>query len=266
MTGFFGRIDFIHRRLWRADWLYRAAVLCGPAPFFGCLVAAGLWASVGVAVTPKGPTPEWAMPRGMQPQDASSTQPQKVDPLRPLPASAPDGVPVGYEKGWQVTTNPIEISPTLDVDVKPNALNAFSLDGATIELERILEKGPTDQRYVALGSGFLAVRTAGVYAISVRIERPAAEAVDCLIRLGLGPARILSEHAIGLVRDVARTFRPANFELKPGLYPIGWGFGCWHQERSIGPGRLTVLIEHPGETGLQAVKPDEVVRPERLKR
>jgi hypothetical protein len=265
MIGPVRKIDFIHRRLWRDDALYRAAVLCGPAPFFGFLIAAGVWAATAASVTPKAPPPEWAAPRGMKPQAASSTQPQKVAPARPLPLNTPDGVPLAYEKGWQVTINPIEISPTLDVDLKPNALKAFPLDGTTIELERILENGPRDQRYVGVGSGFLVVRAEGVYAISARLERPSAEPADCLIRLGFGPGRIVSEHAIGLVKDVIRTFQPAHFELKTGIYRIGWAFGCWHEQRAVGPGRMTVLIEHPGEAGLQPARPDDIVRPERLK-
>src|SRR5205085_8811480 len=90
----------------------------------------------------------------------ASNEPQKVEPSRPLPSASKDGVPAGYEGGWQATTHPIEISSNLDVDVKPNASSGFFLEPGDIDMAQITGKAPPGSLYVVAGSGFLAIRTA----------------------------------------------------------------------------------------------------------
>jgi hypothetical protein len=96
--------------------------------------------------------------------------------------------------------------------------------------------------------------------LSARFERPSGVAANCLVRLGLGGRRILSTLNVDVVRTISRSYPPAWFDLRPGLYPIGWVFGCWHDNAVIGPARLTILIGHPGETMLSPARPEDVIR------
>jgi hypothetical protein len=117
----------------------------------------------------------------------------------------------------------------------------------------------------AVGSGFLAASTAGIYALSVRLERPAGRAANCLARLAFGQHRIVSNLQIDIIKDMAKSFDASRFDLKPGLYPISWAFGCWHDQDVIGPGQLTLLVGHPGETSLLPARDGDIVRLERPK-
>ncbi len=64
-----------------------------------------------------------------------------------------------------------------------------------------------------------------------------------------------------LAGTIVRNYDPVEFDLQPGLYPIGVVFGCWRDQQVIGPGHLTVLIRHPGERDFQPARADEVLRP-----
>ncbi|HXT80886.1 MAG TPA: hypothetical protein VN702_15080 [Acetobacteraceae bacterium] len=261
MSRFFGKLAFIHRRLWQRDGLYSASLLLGPAPIFGCAAAAALWLALHGG---KHPPPAWAVPHGSIVSGAPDGEPKTVQPSRPLPALEADGTLAGYEAGWVATTHPIAVSATLDVDVKRTALTAFPLDGASFDMGQIIKGGLAGSLYVGEGAGFLAVRMAGVYALSARIERPAGPRADCLIRLGFGSGRIVSNLELAVVRDLARSFDAARFDLQPGLYRIGWAFGCWHDQTVVGPGRMTLLVGHPGDRTLLPARPDDIVRPKRI--
>jgi hypothetical protein len=126
-------------------------------------------------------------------------------------------------------------------------------------MARLLVEGPKSSPFAGVGSAFLAVKTAGIYTVSGSFEHPAGRAANCLVRLGFGPKRVVSELEMSLVNDISQTFDPIKFDLQPGLYSIGWVFGCWHEQEEVGPGRMTVLIGHPGETGLQPARPGEIV-------
>lgn len=151
----------------------------------------------------------------------------------------------------------------MDVDVKTTPLTAFSLDGSTVDVAQIIAGGPKVSLYVGLGRGFLAIRTAGVYALTLRLERPAGPSADCLTRLGFGPHRVVSMLNIGFGNDV-KTFEAPRFDLQPGLYPIGWAFGCWHEHEVVGPGRITLLVGHPGDPTPLPARADDIVRQERI--
>jgi hypothetical protein len=49
-----------------------------------------------------------------------------------------DGRLAGYELGWRVTTTPVQISSTMDFDVKTTPLTAFSLEGSTVDVAQII--------------------------------------------------------------------------------------------------------------------------------
>jgi hypothetical protein len=265
MRRFFGKLEFIHRRLWQGDGLYRASLLLGPAPLLGCAVAAALWGSIPAAHGTKHSLPQWAVPQGPAVWSAASDQPQIVQPSRSLPPVEADGALAGYEAGWRATTHPIQISATLDADLKPTSLTAFLLDGSSVDMAQIIKGGPAASLYVGVGAGFLAVRTGGVYALSARIERPAGPRADCLIRLVFGSRRIVSNLEVAVVSDLMRAFDVAQFNLQPGLYAIGWAFGCWQDHTVIGPGRMTLLVGHPGDQTLQPARSDDIVRPKRIR-
>ena len=45
------------------------------------------------------------------------------------------------------------------------------------------------------------------------------------------------------------------------LYPLNWAFGCWQDQHLAGPGRITIMIAHPGETELVPARADDILRP-----
>lgn len=265
MNRFFGKFGFVHRRLWRQDGLYRAALLFGPAPLLGGLLAGALWGGVQTLERMTYRPPDWGVPQGPTVWSTATDQPPTIEPAKPLPPTGPDGELAGYAAGWRATTQPIEVGATLDVDLKPTPLTAFSLDGPTFDMAQIIAAGPKSSLYVGVGSGILAIRAAGVYALSVRFERPAAQPADCLMRLGFGAHRIVSNLEVAVVGDVSKTFDAARFDLQPGLYTIGWAFGCWHNQEVIGPGRMTLLVGHPGEQTLLPARSGDIVRPEQVR-
>jgi hypothetical protein len=267
MIRFFGKLGFIHRQLWRQDSLYRAGLLFGPAPLAGGVLAAVLWwcistfgGSTGAALTHQ-PLPRWATPQGPNLWHAATDQAQVVQPAAPLPPIGTDGALPGYQAGWQAHTSPIQVSPTFDVNVDSTPLTAFTFEGPGIDMARIMAEGPKSSLYVGVGTGFLAIRTAGIYALSLRLDRAAAPSAQCLLRLGFGRHRVVSNLEVGLVSPILKTYDAARFDLQPGLYPIGWAFGCWHGHDMIGPGQMTLLIGPPGGDLLPA-RADAVVRRE----
>jgi hypothetical protein len=262
MTRLFGKSGFIHRRLWQQDALYRTALLFGPAPLLGCLLAGAVWGGVEALRSTPHQMAQWAVPQGPKMWSTANDQPHAVAPTKPLPATGADGALAGYAAGWRVATAPIQVSRTLDVDVKTTRLTGFVLNEPAVDMSEIIAGGPRNALYVGIGSGFLVVKAGGVYALSARLERPAGQAADCLIRLGFGQYRIVSNLEIAVVNDVSKAFDAARFDLKPGLYSIGWAFGCWHDQEVTAPGRLVLLIGHPGEPTPQPARPDEIVRPD----
>jgi hypothetical protein len=266
MNRFFRKFGFIHSHLWRHDGFYRAALLFGPAPLLGCMLAGALWASTAALEGKTNQVPRWAIPQGPDVWNTATDQPHTVEPTRPLPSISADGTLSGYAVGWRAAIAPIQVSPTLDVDVKATRLTGFVVDVPGVEMSQIIAEGPKDQLYVGVGSGFLVVRTAGVYALSARLERPAGGAANCLIRLGFGSHRIVSNLEVAMVDDVSKAFAAARFELRPGLYPLGWAFGCWHDQEVTAPGRMILLVGHPGEGTLLPARPDDIVRAELTER
>jgi hypothetical protein len=152
MNQFFGKFGFIHRRLWRQNGIYRAAVLFGPAPLLGGLLAAAVWGGAQAIGKMTYQPPRWAVPQRTKTWSNEDGKLQTLEPARPLPPPGADGGLIGYEAGWRATT-----------------------------------------------------------------------------------------------------------------YPISWAFGCWHDLNVIGPGRLTLLVSHPGEQTLMPAHSDDIVRPQRIK-
>jgi hypothetical protein len=262
MSQFFSKLGFIHRRLWDRDGFYRIAVLFGPAPLIGCGVAAGIWFMVRAAPMPTAQPPAWVKPPQAAENWSTTGEPQTVQPARPMPPVGTNGALSGYEAGWRATIHAVEVSPIFDTDIKPTSLNTFFVDGPTIDLTQIIAAGPKGTRFVGAGSGFLVIRTPGTYALTLRFQRPPGAIADCVTRLGLSSRKIVSNFSVALPGNRSKTYDAARFDLQPGLYPIGWALGCWQGEESVGPGRITVLISHPGDQALQPARPDDIVRSE----
>lgn len=261
MKNFLGKIGFIHRRLWEREALYRTALLFGPVPLLGCMLAAALWESVVALGGMTTHQPPWAVPQHAEVWNTDADGPQTVRPAKPIPLIGANGALTGYEAGWRVAASTIQVISALDVDLKPDALATFFLEGSSIDMAQILAKGPSASLYVGVGSGFLVVRTAGIYTLSAQLERPAAPVADCLVRLGFGPRRVVSNLEVSITGDISEIFPGARFDLQPGLYPIGWAFGCWHDGKVIGPGRMTLLVGGSSDQDLQPARSEDVVRP-----
>jgi hypothetical protein len=262
---FFGKLGFIHRRLWERDGYYRTALLFGPAPLIGCGLAAAIWFAVRELPAPAVQPPNWGKPPPAMENWSTTGEPQKVTPARPIPPVDANGGLSGYEAGWRAAVHALEISPTLATDIKRTPLSSFFVDGSTIESAEIIAAGPKNIRFLGEGSGFLVVRAPGIYAIALRFERPPGPTADCLKRLGFGTRNVAANYELGNPGNVSKTFDAARFDLQPGLYPINWVFGCWKDQEAVGPGRISVLIGHPGDQALQPARPDDIVRQERVK-
>jgi hypothetical protein len=262
MSSFFSKLGFIHRRLWDRDGFYRVALLFGPAPLIGCGVAAGIWFLVRAFPAPVVQPPEWGKPPQAAESWSTTGEPQTVQPALPIPPVDAHGGLSGYVAGWRATIHSVEVSPTFNTEIKPTPLSAFFVDGSTIDLAPIVAAGTKDTKFVGAGSGFLVIRTPGIYALSLRFERAPGPGADCLTRLSFGPHKVVSSYNLANPGNISKTFDAARFDLKPGLYSIGWVLGCWRDQATVGPGRITVLMSHPGGQALQPAAPEDIVRPE----
>jgi hypothetical protein len=262
MSLFFSKLAFVHRRLWDRDGFYRIALLFGPAPLIGCGVAAGLWFMIGALPAPVVQPPEWGKPPQASESWSTRGEPNTVQPALPIPPVGAHGKLSGYVAGWRATIHTVEVSPTYNTEINPTPSSAFFVDGSTIDLAPIIAAGSKDTKFVGVGSGFLVIRTPGIYALSLRFERPAGPIADCLARLIFGPHKVVSSYNVANAGNSSKTFDAARFDLKPGLYSIGWVLGCWRDQATVGPGHITVLMSHPGDQALQPAGPDDIVRPE----
>jgi len=265
MTRLLGKLGFIHRRLWQRDGLYRISMLIGPAPLLGGVAAAGLWAVVMAiggfgAFTVQKPPAQWAVPAEAKDNwPTGANQLNVAEPYLPLPSVGADGVPQGFRAGWAVVTRPVQITPTYNAIFENRTLSSFFLEGPVVAISRLAAEGPKDVQFLAFGVGLLAVKSASIYALSARFERPAGPVANCLVLLAFAGRRILSSIDVNISLDHVKEFPPARFNLQPGLYSVAWEFACWHNKEMTGPGKFTVLIGHPGETGLTPMRPGDIV-------
>jgi hypothetical protein len=265
MRLFFSKLGFIHRRLWDRDDYYRAALFFGPAPLVGCGMAAGIWFMVRALPVPIVQPPDWSKSSQSSENWSTRGEPQTLEPAGPIPPADAKGGLSGYETGWRAAIHAIEISPTYNIEIKPTVLSGFFVDESNIDLTQIIAAGPKDTKFVGTGSGFLVIRAPGPYAISLRFERPPGPTAACLTRLGFGSRKVASNYDLADPGNISKTYDAVRFDLQPGLYPISWALGCWRDQETVGPGRITVVMSHPGEQTLQPMPPEDIVRPERIK-
>jgi hypothetical protein len=263
MRRFLARLGFVHHRLWRRDSTYRAAVLLGPPPLLGGMIAAALWAGVSAISQPHGaasPPPPWGTPSGPRGVAASTAAPRPVKPGMDLPAPGPDGRPAGLATGWQGGIQRVEMNAAVDANILPTRLAPLTFDDTSLDLGRIVAAGPASERFVGVGLASLAVRTPGTYALTLRIERDDADPATCLQRLVFANQRIVSNITLDLAGPKVLNFEPVSFTLQPGLYPIAVAFGCWRDTKEGGVGKAIVLIRHPDQDELRPARPDEILR------
>ncbi len=266
MSGGLGKLGFVHRTLWRQDGFYRISVLLGPAALAGLAVAAAAWwggaAWWGAAPLPHGAAraaPAWAVPRGNDEFWASGGAPIAMPPLLPLPPSDGRGGLRGFLPGWQMYTAPLQ-ADAIDVTVLPDRPTVIPSHTPGFDMAAIKAQAPPGQPlYVGVGYADLVVRAAGIYGVTARLERPAAATGTCLTRLVFVSKRVISNVDVGLIDDTRHVFDPIQFQLTPGLYPIALAFGCWQGAATGGPGRITVMIGHPGSAGLVPATGAEIV-------
>jgi hypothetical protein len=255
MKAFLAKLAFAHRALWKRDETYRIAFVLGPPVLLGGVLACGLW------FAPIGRTaPPWARPEpsGNLAQDG---KPVAETPLAPLPHPGLDGKIAGLEPGWAGAIQKVLIGATMDPNVLPERGARFTLPPGPVDVSKIIEAGPPTGTFVGVENGVLLVREAGVYHVTVRLRRSSFEAADCLVRLGFGAHRVLSQYGTGIVGEHDETWPAVAFDLKPGSYLVLMAFGCWRGDQMLGPGELTLMIEHPNETAPQPARADEIWRP-----
>lgn len=256
------KLAFVHRHLWRADDIYRLSVLAGPAPLLGAAVAGALWLALHPGAPPPPGAPAWAKPTTPGMWNVADGKPQVVAPDAALPPREGQGWR-GFVAGWQVFTRAAKVSPTMDVDVSTNPLSAYVIQGPTADMSDIVKNGPGDLAatplYVATGGGAFVVTAAGEYSFALHVERPAGQRANCLQRFGFAGRRIVSNYDANLVGRFSKTSRPIPFALQPGLYRIGWAFGCWDGRTESDSGRITVLVRHPGDASLHPLGSDEII-------
>lgn len=259
MRGFLGKLGYVHKRLWQQDGGYRVSTLLGPAPLAGGLIALAIWGGT-LEVRRQTYPPPWATRSEPSVWSSSADRPQALQPTWSLTEAS--AVPAGFEPGWIVVAHPLEVGPTLDANVKPEVLTRSMLASGSVDMAQILAGGPQGRLYAGGGTGFFVARQSGVYAFAARFEHPPGPTANCVTRLGVGPHRVSANLELNVNGAFARDYRPAWFTLQPGLYPVAWVLGCWHDQQVTGTGRITLLVSHPGDNKLMPVRPDDIVRPQ----
>jgi hypothetical protein len=223
-------------------------------------MAWGFASGISVQAAASSAPAAWAKPKLPANWDDAPGGVSNVEPPIALPAIAEDGTLKGYGKGWQVVTYGFQVSKTWTIVFDETPLASAFLDRPTIDVSQISAAGSQQRAYAAVGTAMFAVKVPGRYRISASFERPAASPASCLTRLVFVNRWLLSHVEVNIVGETAMTYDGATFDLKPGLYPINFAFTCWQGMATTGPGRMTLLVQHPGEEALAPARPDDVVR------
>jgi hypothetical protein len=130
----------VHRRLWDRDGFYRVALFFGPAPLVGAALAAIVWGCIVAVQTMTYQPPPWAhYAQATNWDNGSPDAPHPASPAKPLPPLRADGSAIGYDSGWNMTANPLTISPTMEADVGATPIIGFTIDEPTATMSRILD-------------------------------------------------------------------------------------------------------------------------------
>jgi len=259
MSQLLGKIGFIHGHLWSRSTAYRAGLLIGPVPLLGAGLAFLVWTlASGMGIAPSFAT-QWAKPRQAN-WDAAPGGASTIQPTAALPATAKDGTLVGHRREWRVTTHFFRVTPAWQIEVDETPLGSTYISGPTLDASRFFTK-PQQGLYAAVGSAMFVVWEAGRYKLAASFERAAGPPGSCLTRVIFNGRSLLSHVEINLIEEAARTYEGASFDLTPGLYPINFVFSCWQGHVTRGPGSMTLLVQHPGESEPSPARMVEIVRP-----
>jgi hypothetical protein len=260
MSQLLGKIGFAHRELWSRSGPYRAGLLLGPIPLLGAGLAFLVWVAASGGFGPA-LSAQWAKPKNTTwagaPGEATSLQPTAE-----LPATAKDGTLVGYRREWRITTHMFRVSSTWQTDFNETPLDrATYISGATLDMDRFFIK-PQRGLIAAMGAAMFVAREPGRYKFSAGFERPAGRPGSCLTRVVFLGRPLMATIEGNLIDERVRTYTGASFDLTPGLYSINFMFSCWNSNNvTQGPGRMTLLVQHPGETTLSPARIVDIVRP-----
>jgi hypothetical protein len=261
MGLFFSKLGFIHRRLWDRDDFYRLALFFGPAPLIGAGLAAIVWVCIGTERTATHQPPPWAHYTEPSKRDRGSPDaPKPAIPAKPLPALRADGSAIGYDPGWSVTANPVTLNRPVDANVGATPIDGFTLAEPTVTMARLLEGRPKNKLFAGVASGFLVIRQAGTYGISARLERTPGPLADCLVRFGMNRESLVRNLRLNMVQRVTVDYEPAWFALQPGLYSVGWAFGCWHGNEMSDLGQFSLMITEPGRHDARPLEAGDIVQ------
>jgi hypothetical protein len=186
-------------------------------------------------------------------------QPFAEAPTAPLPPTDASGRFVGYQPGWTVAIHPLSLNATMDTNVNASVLTAFTLDQPAIPLPRIVDAAPPTGLFAGITEAFFVVQTPGIYAFSVRVTRSGTESANCLVRLASAKHRMVSNLALNTSGQAVLNYVPTEFRLQPGLFAVSIGVGCWRGDHMAGPGEVSLMVRHPGETALKPAAADELL-------
>lgn len=255
------RLAFLHRTLWQRDPTYRWAVLLGPPPAIGCLLAALAWTALSFGTPGRSgrqgdaPWVRWDRP---VPQDGQPYTDQRVI---PLPATDAGGHIAGSRPGWLGAIMPITVDATGDADVLPTRLATFTLDQPDISLASLLEEGPPTGLYVGVLRSFFVIPAAGIYAFSVRLTRSDTRSAECLVRLGSAHHRMVRSIVLHAAGHAVLDFPATEFRLERGLLFLSTAVGCWRGDQVVGAGDLIVTVRAPGERTMAPAAASSLIRP-----
>ena len=263
MKRFAAKLAFIHRTLWRREQIYRWAAVLGPPPLLGCAVAVVAWTGVQqVAIhetsSTTGSDVPWAHWNRPVPREG---QPFAEAPSAPLPSGDARGGYVGFQTGWIGAIQPISVDATQDVNVVASVQGRFTLDQATIPLERIADAASPNGLFVGTERSYFVIKSAGLYAFSARLTRAGTQSANCLVRFASSHHQMLRNVVLNSAGDAVLNFAPTEFRLEPGLFLLQTAVGCWRGDHMVGTGEMALMVRRPGETVLTPATAGEVMRP-----
>ena len=263
MRRFGAKLAFVHRKLWGNSGAYRYAVLLGPPPLLGFLLASAfvwafhfLTASAPAAAKDGSDGIPWA--RWIQPTETAQPAEEK---LMALPPADSAGRYPGFEPGWFGSLHALTVDATMDADVDKTSIANFSQVGAVISGARLMQDGPPAGLFVAGIRGMFVVRTPGEYSFSVRLNRVGALAATCMLRLGVGHRSVVRQIILNVADETTLPNVPVSFAMQPGLLPMAVVAGCWRGERPTGLGDITLLVRPPGAAAPRPILATEMIRP-----
>ncbi len=255
-----GKLAFVHRTLWRRNHMYRWAVLLGPPPVMGVIIAA-LFLAARPAHWPGTSRQTGGVAWAHWVRPVTQVGEPFVEPTLKLPPRDAGGHYQGLRTGWRSEVHPMSVDATRDADVSESVLASFTVDQPDIALQRVVDAGPPTGLFVAGAQSFFVVLTPGLYAFSARLVRSGTQSADCVVRLVSSKHRMIRNVSLNTGGNATLTYPATQFRLEPGLFRVNVGVGCWRGDRALGAGDVALMVRTPGEAALRPATADELMRP-----